>query len=928
MVAAVAEHAIGASIIHSHHTNISVSPDAGVTSNNKRKTAIEGDYRTMPNHMRGIWSCVYCTAPFSNFHDAQDHEHVCQHRRMFYRSVQSTFPFVPMMDGYNPMGNHFQPMGYSPQREMPARNIVRGDKVSFPLMGMNEDKGYMEEADAAACKSLELFTLPRFDSQSVRQLALRCSFCARGTIIPGAVTIPEQVEEVGKSVRQLAQDHLSSCESAPTGIKTIVEQSKRKRQRIRDESSPDWLQEQVFQKVLQDFCITRCQQLGIVTSADGNGIMLNSERSFNEISSELKRREAEFRNEPATYRSYQRRFSLNSDFPEDDHSSHPSIGMIDSPLDRSEHGFDQLEPMPLDESSMNRSVASGEDKQQMRNVARPDHMMPFLQERNGDWVCRYCNHLPPALRDDQYIWSTPSKVPPIKPFVDYHLSLCRSYNHMHGMPVPTYYDHAGHLSHPYAGFSNPQLGWGNVSPNRFGPQGNQQNLAESRVVLDEPQRVSRPLSGRSLEGGVNDSAIDLLSQIDRSVVDVHGRELPESARLVVDEDRLLLTDYFFFLMKQLRLVRFTESDRRTRGGKRENIKIGYGGLECVHCAVEGKNARKFFWSDVDRLANSFAEIPAHVIKCRRCPENVKNALLELKNNHKEQMSRLPRGSQKVFFRRMWRRLHDDDPKLMDANRKALTGPLNAFAKSNAAMLTVNVSPAKESPDKSNSSSDESILPLVRPGAEAATVLKQAATQDGPPSPSSRVLLAMPEDKEWLSDTDCFIRRQIEVFAASKEDVRVATKERKYHIKEGQIGIRCVHCAIAGAACMSAVAYPSTVSGIYESVREFQRMHLENCKNLPDSVKTELSKMQGAASLSSVLRTYYVLSAHSLGLQDTPEGIRTGGKITPLGSFSAVAFSEKNLRPENLLAMDTNETKRALENNSPQPLSKKARRDEL
>ncbi|GAX10722.1 hypothetical protein FisN_14Lh238 [Fistulifera solaris] len=884
--------------------------------------------------MRGIWSCVYCTAPFSNFQEAQDHEHVCQHRRMFHRSIQSHFPFVPMMDGYNPMVNQFQPMAYSPRldREMgaPARNIVRGDKMSFPLMGMNDNKGYMEEADAAACKSLELFTLPRFDSQSVRQLALRCSFCARGTIIPGAVTIPERVEEVGKSVRQLAQDHLLSCESAPTSTKGILEQSKRKRQRIRDESSPDWHQEQVFQKVLQDFCIARCQQLGIVTSADGNGIMLDSQRSsFNEISSELKRREADFRNEQATYRSYQRRFSLNSDFPEDDHSSHPSIGMIDSPLDRSEHGVDQLEPMPLDES-MNRSVASGEDKQQMRSVARPDNIAPFLQERNGDWVCRFCNHLPPALRDDQYIWCTPSKVPPIKPFVDYHLSLCRSYNQMHGMPVPTYYDHTGHLLHPYAGFSNLQLGWGNVSPNRFGPQGNQPIMAETRVVLDEPQRVSRSLTGRNVEGSgnVNESAIDLLSQIDRSLVDVHGRELPESARLVVDEDRLLLTDYFFFLMKQLRLVRFTESDRRTRGGKRENIKVGYGGLECVHCAVEGKNSRKFFWSDVDRLANSFAEIPAHVIKCRRCPENIKNALLELKGNHKEQMSRLPRGSQKVFFRRMWRRLHDDDTKLMDANRKALSGPLNAFAKSNAATLTVNVSPAKESPDKSNSSSDESILPLVRPGAEAGRLLKQAATQEGPPSPSSRVLLAMPEDKEWLSDTDCFIRRQIEVFAASTEDVKVATKERKYHIKEGQVGIRCVHCAIAGAACMSAVAYPSNMSSIYESVREFQRMHLDNCKNLPDSVKTELSKMQGAASLSSVLRTYYVLSAHSLGLQDTPEGIRTGGKITPLGSFGAVAFSEKNLRPENLLAMDKNETKRTFDNISPQSLSKKARRDEL
>lgn len=497
---------------------------------------------------------------------------------------------------------------------------------------------------------------------------------------------------------------------------------------------------------------------------------------------------------------------------------------------------------------------------------------------------------------------------------------------MNGMSNPTFYDYTGHHPHVYPGFPALQLGWSNTS-NRFGPQVNQHS-AESRVVHKEPQLFSRISTGRSSEDGghINEQAIDLLSQIDRSVVDVHGRELPESSRLVVDEDRLLLTDYFFFLMKQLRLVRFTESDRRTRGGKRENIKVGYGGLECVHCAIEGKNARKFFWSDVDRLANSFAEIPAHVIKCRRCPEDIKDALLELKKTHKEQMSRLPRGSQKVFFRRMWRRLHDDDPKAIELNRNALPGSQNSSIKGNQTTLTVNVSSKNDSPDKTESSSDESVLPIVRPGPEAVTALKQASNQEGPRSPSSRVLLAMPEDKEWLSDTDCFIRRQIEVFSASKDDVKVATKERKFHVKEGQVGIRCVHCAIAGAACMSAVAYPSAMNGIYESVREFQRLHLENCKNLPCSVKTELSKMQGAASLSSVLRTYYVLSAHALGLQDTPEGIRTGGKVTPIGSFSTVAFSEKNLRPDDLLGMDTDATKRTFEQIS-QGSSKKPRSNE-
>ena len=51
----------------------------------------------------------------------------------------------------------------------------------------------------------------------------------------------------------------------------------------------------------------------------------------------------------------------------------------------------------------------------------------------------------------------------------------------------------------------------------------------------------------------------------------------------------------------------------------------------------------------DRLVDSFAEIPSHVLKCTHCPDNVKDALLALKGQHLDQMQMLPRGLQKVFF---------------------------------------------------------------------------------------------------------------------------------------------------------------------------------------------------------------------------------------------------------------------------------------
>jgi hypothetical protein len=363
--------------------------------------------------------------------------------------------------------------------------------------------------------------------------------------------------------------------------------------------------------------------------------------------------------------------------------------------------------------------------------------------------------------------------------------------------------------------------------------------------------------------------------------------------LVLGEDKLLLTEYFYHLMKQLRVCRFSEADRKTRGGKRENITIGYGGLQCIHCA-EAANSRKFFWSNVDRLANSFAEIPGHVLKCRRCPVEIKTALHELKRVHPEQMAKLPRGSQKVFFRRMWRRLHDEDPE--GAQGPGLTKGHLEDARDHEPRPELTVKTEYSDPVASpvgTSSSEDSIALADRSTDECAKAL--AESLKSPLSPNSRVLLAIVEDTEWLSDMDCFIRRNLEVFCATEDDVEIASSDRKYPVSLHQVGIRCVHCARSKeVACGHAVAYPYSITGIYESVREFQRLHLDVCPNLPSSAKTKLAGFKGSSSLSSVLRKYYVLAAKALGMVDTADGIRSGGESVPLGSSAAFAFKDSSL----------------------------------
>ena len=141
-----------------------------------------------------------------------------------------------------------------------------------------------------------------------------------------------------------------------------------------------------------------------------------------------------------------------------------------------------------------------------------------------------------------------------------------------------------------------------------------------------------------------------------------GTPVPPQRQLLVHPDRSLLTDYSYYMMKQLRHCHFSERDRKTRGGKRQAVPIGFGGLQCVHCCARNQAAepqpRKFFWAHSDRLANSFSEISSHILKCRACPKATKDALSILKAKHPEQMTLLPRGSLKIYFRRMWERIQD------------------------------------------------------------------------------------------------------------------------------------------------------------------------------------------------------------------------------------------------------------------------------
>lgn len=140
-----------------------------------------------------------------------------------------------------------------------------------------------------------------------------------------------------------------------------------------------------------------------------------------------------------------------------------------------------------------------------------------------------------------------------------------------------------------------------------------------------------------------------------------------------------------------------------------------------------------------------------------------------------------------------------------------------------------------------------------------------------------VRLAIPElDKEWLSEINCFIREEcVEAFSAPEDEVKKASKRGR--IGPDQVGIRCRFCKDVplSSRTAAAVSYPTSVAGIYESVKRWQRVHMSLCEDVPKEVKDRVQELENDNAWVATTRQYWADSARALGMVDTLDGIRFG-----------------------------------------------------
>jgi len=142
--------------------------------------------------------------------------------------------------------------------------------------------------------------------------------------------------------------------------------------------------------------------------------------------------------------------------------------------------------------------------------------------------------------------------------------------------------------------------------------------------------------------------------------------------------------------------------------------------------------------------------------------------------------------------------------------------------------------------------------------------------------SGCIALAIPEsDSEWLSEVNCFIRKYcVEAFSATEEDVQSTSKRGRIALY--QVGIRCRYCKHKPMKerAVAAVSYPTSVDGIYESVKRWVRVHKDNC-DIPDYVHQKMADLHNQNAWIPTTRQYWADSARVLGMIDTEEGIRFG-----------------------------------------------------
>ena len=134
-------------------------------------------------------------------------------------------------------------------------------------------------------------------------------------------------------------------------------------------------------------------------------------------------------------------------------------------------------------------------------------------------------------------------------------------------------------------------------------------------------------------------------------------QIEKGGHIVYPDDEAVITPFLFMLLSQVEPCQFTDADRYIA---RSKCDTGFNGFQCRHCSGHA-GLGKYFPTSLKALStNSTSQnIFSHLLKCRKCPEDVKEGLKKMKAE-KGHWTRRTTGWRQRFFEQVWKRLHGED----------------------------------------------------------------------------------------------------------------------------------------------------------------------------------------------------------------------------------------------------------------------------
>jgi hypothetical protein len=139
-----------------------------------------------------------------------------------------------------------------------------------------------------------------------------------------------------------------------------------------------------------------------------------------------------------------------------------------------------------------------------------------------------------------------------------------------------------------------------------------------------------------------------------------------------------------------------------------------------------------------------------------------------------------------------------------------------------------------------------------------------------------ITLFMQCDTDSLSEYQCLIRQQIELFEADKSEAASSVQGRNKQILEGQVGIRCRHCASVPPRSREkgSMYFPTKLDRIYQAAQNLSAFHLcMNCKHVPDGVRKKILRLRERKSPAGGGKRYWGEGVRCLGVVEESSGLR-------------------------------------------------------